>query len=708
MFIVLGVWFKTVSTNEEFYTMSRFVLKLFSLFFVFTAFAFTSVSSGQVQPDVFTLDNGMKFILLQRTQEPNNVAAGWVAKVGSVNERPGITGISHFFEHLMFKGTDTVGTNDAIRDAAYTDAERVIRNKMLEIIWGDQYDRFKSGEIDDPWDPSYDTPELAELRQSLQSTMEEHREVIVKDELAALYQGEGAVGLNAFTSEDVTFYINQLPANKLELWCWIESDRLANSVFREFFSERDVVHEERRMRTESSPTGEFQEQFNSMFWQASPYSWPVIGWPSDLNSYTLEEANRYFDIYYQPSNLVGVLVGDFELGPTKELIREYFGQLEVGSIPAPPVPTIEPSQKAPQRMVAEVDSQSEVEVRYHGDPFGHRDGYPLEIMAAVLNGKTGRLYKSMVEGDEIASGVSFTADGKKFAGMLSFSGSVKGEAVPEDLERGWYEQVELLQSETVSDRELEKVKNNVIADQYRGLQSNFFLMIQLGYMEALGDWEYINFSGDKLLAVTAEDVQRVASKYLTTNNSSVAIYNRAKDAQPIDEELAGFGPQEQAMIKQAMAELGGLPYEELLEARSRMAMQSSQVPEQMKPMFEYLLRKLGERIEELSSDNAVEEEAVEEVTIEDLSSDNVVEEGVVEEVTIEEQGLGGLELNPQQLATANEFLANFEGKGLGDLIQIQAALEGAMNAVPEDEKIILEYVLQHLEVYIAGIQQQED
>ena len=151
---------------------------------------------------------------------------------------------------------------------------------------------------------------------------------LVKDELASLYQGEGAVGMNAFTSEDVTFYINQLPANKLELWCWVESDRLANSVFREFFSERDVVHEERRMRTESSPTGEFQEQFNSMFWQASPYSWPVIGWPSDLNSYTLEEANRYFDIYYQPANLVGVVVGDFELEPTKAMIREYFGALE--------------------------------------------------------------------------------------------------------------------------------------------------------------------------------------------------------------------------------------------------------------------------------------------------------------------------------------------------------------------------------------------
>jgi len=664
--------------------MNRFV------FCFCSCLLFTPAALGQVQPDVFTLDNGMKFILLPRAEEPNNIAAGWVAMVGSVNERPGITGISHFFEHLMFKGTATIGTNDAVADAQYTESERQLRNKMLEIIWTDQYDRFKSGEIDDPWDSKNDTPELVLLRKSLQDTMEEHREVIIKDELASLYQSEGAVGLNAFTSEDVTFYINQLPANKLELWCWIEADRLANSVFREFFSERDVVHEERRMRTESSPTGEFQEQFNSMFWQASSYSWPVIGWPSDLNSYTLEEANRYFDIYYQPANLVGILVGDFELEPTRAMIREYFGSLEAGSAPPPPVPTIEPSQKASQRMVAEVNAQSEVEVRYHGVPFGHEDEYAINIMSAVLNGKTGRLYKAMVEGDEIAASVSFGADGKKYAGSISFYGTVKGDATPEDLELGWYEQVNLLQNEAVSERELEKVKNNVIADQYRGLQSNFFLMIQLGYMEALGDWEYINYSADKLLAVTADDIQRVANAYLIVNNSSVAIYNRAKDASPIDEALALFGPQEQAMIRQALSELDTLSTEELIEARQRMAIQSSNVPPQMKPVFEYLLQKLEERLEEAASEDNVEEDIV---------------EVDIEEEAVEAPSLV-LELDPQQLATANELLAGFEGKGLGDLIQISAALQGAANAVPDNERVILEYVLQKLTVYIAELENQ--
>ena len=678
--------------------MNRLVLLLFPCFLV------CSVAFGQVKPEVFVLDNGMKFILLPRTEEPNSIAAGWVALVGSVNERPGITGLSHFFEHLMFKGTTTLGTNDVVRDASYTNLESGLRNKMLDIVWTEQYDRFKLGEIDDPWDSSYDTEELAKLRASLRNTMDEHRGVIVKDEIASIYQSEGAVGLNAFTSEDVTFYINQLPANKLELWCWIESDRLSNSVFREFFSERDVVHEERRMRTESTPTGEFQEQFNSMFWQASPYSWPVIGWPSDLNSYTLEEAKRYFDIYYQPSNLVGVLVGDFDVMPAKKMIIKYFGQLQEGSSPPPPVPTIEPSQKAPMRMVADVDAQSQIEIRYHAVPFGHSDSYALDILSEVLNGKTGRLYKSMVEGEEIATSASFSLDAKKYAGLLSFSATVKGDAIPEKLEESWYKQVSLLQNEPVSTKELDKVKNNVIANQYRQLKSNFYLMIQLGYFEALGGWENINDSGEKLLEVTPDDVVRVANKYLSINNSSVVIYNRSKDAEPIDEDLMVFGPQEQAMIKGALLDLKSLSAEELLDARQRMTTQISQVPAEMRPVFEYLLKKLEERCSE------VVEEVPEKESVEEDLLDDVEQGGVSEETRSLDSDSNDfvkpvvVELNPQQIAQANDFLKNLEGKPLGDLVQIHAALQGAVGGVPDEELLLLEYIIQKLSVYIAELE----
>ena len=273
------------------------------------------VSAQQVKPEVFTLDNGMKFLLLPRTDQPNVIAAGWVAKVGSVNERPGITGISHFFEHMMFKGTDTIGTSDKAADAKYRDAQKMVRRQMNEITWNEQYRRYFDGEIADPWDADNDSPELAKLRSELKMLMDsqqgrlgadkiaelqsqatkatpevrveiekqlellkaqqEAARTVVKDEFDKIYTAQGGSGMNAFTSNDVTFYFINVPSNKFDLWAWMESDRLSNSVFREFFSERDVVHEERRLRTESTPTGIFQEQFDSMFYSASGYSWPV-------------------------------------------------------------------------------------------------------------------------------------------------------------------------------------------------------------------------------------------------------------------------------------------------------------------------------------------------------------------------------------------------------------------------------------------------
>ena len=663
----------------------------FALIITAACFLGSSVATAQVEPEVFVLDNGMKFILLPRSEEPNNIAAGWVARVGSVNERLGITGMSHFFEHLMFKGTNTIGTTDAVVDSGFTDSERKLRNNMLEIIWGEQYDRFKRGEIDDPWDEQYDTPQLASLRKELKTTMDEHRSVIIKDELASLYQSEGAVGLNAFTSEDVTFYINQLPANKLELWCWLETDRLANSVFREFFSERDVVHEERRLRTESSPIGEFQEQFNSMFWQASSYAWPVIGWPSDLNSYTLEEAQRYFDIYYQPGNLIGVLVGDFKTAEAKKMIVDYFGLLEPGSSAPPPVPTIEPTQKAPQRMVARVAAQSQVEVLYHAVPFGHQDMYALEIMSAVLNGKTGRLYKAMVEGKEIATSASAGVEPRKHAGVLSFSASVKGEATPENLENSWYEQVALLQTEPVSERELQKVKNNVVADQYRQLQSNFFLMIQLGYMEALGGWEFVNEARDKLLAITTQDIMAVANKYLVPENSSVAIYVRSEDAAPIDDELVQFDAQQQTMIKEALRELETMSKEELYEFLNMTTAQSSQVPPEFKEMFAFIVQKLQEKIDAVATqdnegnlENGDEKEEPQDDNIEELPK--------------------MLKLTPRQQTDADTMLATFEGKPLGDLIQVYVALQAVAPGVPPEDRTTIEFVIAKLAVYISELQ----
>jgi predicted Zn-dependent peptidase len=604
------------------------------------------LAAQQVNPEVFTLDNGMKFLLLPRTDQPNVIAAGWVAKVGSVNERPGITGISHFFEHMMFKGTDTIGTSAPEADAKYRDAQKSLRARMNAITWTEQYRRYFNGEIADPWNPDFDTPELARLRAELKTLMDsqqgrlgadriaelqsalasadadskprieaeiellkaqqEAARSVVKDEFDKVYTGQGGSGMNAFTSNDVTFYFINVPSNKFELWAWMESDRLTNSVFREFFSERDVVHEERRLRTESTPTGIFQEQFDAMFWQSSGYSWPVIGWTSDLNSYTMEEAMKYWDIYYRPNNLCGVVVGDFNPSEVKDTITRYFSRLDRGAVAPPPVVTLEVPQLAEMRMNAECDCQPSVEVRYHTVPFRHRDSYALDVLSSILNGRTGRLYKSMVEGGEIASSASAQQDSRKYGGAFSFSAEVKGDATPAQLEEAWYAELGKLQDEPVGETELQKVKNQFAASNFRRLESNFFLLVQLGYGEGLGAWEEINDGPKRIDAVTAADVQRVAREYFKETNRSVATYTRkAGAAAPVeDEALAALPAPMQAQARAMAAQIAKeTDVARLRGALEQMGAQAAQVPPQMKPMLDFMVSKIEARIAELEKKN---------------------------------------------------------------------------------------------------------
>ncbi|MCZ6834403.1 MAG: pitrilysin family protein, partial [Planctomycetota bacterium] len=411
-----------------------------------------------------------------------------------------------------------------------------------------------------------------------------------------------------FTSHELTYYILNLPSNKFELWAWMESDRLLDSVFREFYAERDVVHEERRLNVESTPTGIFQEQFDAMFWQSSPYSWPVIGWPSDLNSYTLEQAKTYFDIYYQPGNLVGVIVGDFDPQKIKPIIQRYFSRLKPGDQPVPPVVTTEMPQLAEKRMVADCNCQPQVEVRYHTVPFGHQDSFALEMLAELLNGRTGRLYKSLVEELDIASNVSSSAGGfgapAKYAGQFSFTAEVKGNADPLDLEEAWYRELEKLQQQPIDEYELQKVKNRVAVDAFRSLQDNFFLMIQLGVYESMGGWEQINTRPGRLEEVTAQDIQRVANTYFSPTNRSVGVYRRkyiTVDAEPA---LMALHPMQRDQAVALLERMKAYPLDSLIRARAQLEDRMSQVPpadrEAVIPMFRYLLKKVDERIATLS------------------------------------------------------------------------------------------------------------
>jgi predicted Zn-dependent peptidase len=517
--------------------MNRIVLLLAGLALAAVRPAFAQ----KVEVEEFTLKNGMQFLLVPRRDQPNVVSAGWVAKVGSVDERPGITGISHFFEHMMFKGTDTIGTRDPAKDATFRAEQQAIRDEINRIVWTRQYDRFLRGEIDDPWNPANDTQELRVLRARLDALIKAQQGrgpggpeagTIVKDEFDQVYTKAGGSGMNAFTSHDLTCYFITVPSNKLELWAWMESDRLHDSVFREFYSERDVVHEERRLRTESTPTGRFDEQFDAMFWASSGYSWPVIGWPSDLNSYTYEQALDYWNVYYRPGNLVGILVGDFDPQRAKAVITNYFSRLEPGAKPPPPVVTLEVPQLAEQRMNAVGDFPPAVEIRYHTVPAGHVDAYPLDMLAEVLNESTGRLYLGLVEGRGIAASAQTYSDTRRYAGLFGVRIEARGDAGPADLERAWYEELAKLQAADLPDRELRKVKNRVAAQNYRKLENNLSLLVQLAFMETLLDWREINEGPAKYEAVTAADIRRVALKYFTEANRSVASFRRGSAPAP--------------------------------------------------------------------------------------------------------------------------------------------------------------------------------
>lgn len=488
-----------------------------------SAFLLAASLSGQrVEIEEFTLDNGMKFLMLPRSGDPN-VAAGWISRFGSVNERPGVTGVAHLFEHMMFKGTNTIGTRDIERDASIMeelDSLRVqIQKERAALL-----EKERLGLIDEANNPAHRTAAHTQLLEQFNELLAEQRELIVKDEFAQIYTANGGSGLNAGTTSDFTIYFINVPSNKLELWFWMESDRLSNPVFREFYAERDVVREERRLRTDSTPTGKLDEQLETMFWMSSPYGWPVIGWPSDLDAITRAEAMEYFDRYYSPHNLVASLVGDFDVEHAKALARKYFGRLENRDDPPAPIRTREVRQQGEQRLTGHAETRPQVSIRYHTVPDAHVDEPALIVLSAILNGRTGRLYKSLVVEQQVAVQAGAGVDGRKYDGLFQVGGTAAPGKTPEDVEAALLAELDLLAREPVGERELQKVKNQQLAGDFRRLASKFSLMLQLLTYEALGNWSNINAFSDRIQAVTPDDIMAVAKRYFTDTNRTIALY----------------------------------------------------------------------------------------------------------------------------------------------------------------------------------------
>jgi len=549
-----------------------------------------------------TLGNGMKWLLFERHESPT-ISAGWVAHVGSANERPGITGISHFFEHMMFKGTHVIGTRDIAADLKLIDEQETLREGMraeLEIMRG----QLRRGEIDDLTKPENQTQRYRELDKQFDVLVQKQRETIVKDQLDQLYTKNGGEFLNASTSEDWTVYFVRVPSNRLELWAWLESDRLLNPVLREFYSERDVVFEERRLRTESTPLGKYDEDFGAMFWEAHPYGWPVVGWASDIPMYTLAQAKDYFATYYAPNNLTGILIGDFRKAEVKPLLERYFGRIPRGATAPPDVVTLEPKQLAEKRYLAEAETSPTVRIWWKGVSFVHKDRAAVDLLADLLSGRTGRLYKGLVLRRQIANEVSAGTDLKKYGGSVQVECTVKDGKDPAEVETAIYEELAKLQAEPVSADELQKVKNQFKANAYRRLSTPVFIMFQLLVFEGQGDWRYINTAPDEVDAVTPADIQRVAKEYLTKENRSVGVFLRKAGAvAPEEPELGKFPAEAQAMVRQNLKQIEAeTDAAKLREGIAQMQQMVGQAPAEMKPALELILKRAEERLLALSSE----------------------------------------------------------------------------------------------------------
>ena len=546
------------------------------------------------------LSNGMKVLLLERNDAPS-ISGGWVARVGSVDERPGITGMAHLFEHMMFKGTPTIGTQDYEKDLEIIAAQEKVRDAMraeerrMRAMW-------RRGEITDLQDPDQKTAEWKRLNEEFKKLVEDHRKVIVKNEFDRIYTANGGSRMNAYTSYDHTAYFISVPANKLELFMWMESERLLRPVFREFYAERDVVFEERRMRTESTPLGKFFESFNSLFWESHPYSWPIIGWPSDIPAISKKQADAFYATYYMPQNLTLVLVGDFKTKPALAMAEKYFGRLKKGEGLPPDVVTLEQPQKAEKRFYAEAETNPNVDIYWHTPAFGHKDTYPLSVLSQVLSTRTGRLHKELVLGKKLATDTWAWQGARKYAGEFNMGAEITEGNTPEMAEQEIYRLIEQVKTEPVPATELQKVKNNFAAAEYRRLSSNHPILMQIMRSEGLGNWREINEAGPKIQAVTPADLQRVAKKYFTKENRAVAIYTRKPGTGGGDEDplLAGLDAQSKAMARKMSSSINANKnLEQLKKQLAGLEAQLEQAGAKAPPVMKVIRAILRNRISEL-------------------------------------------------------------------------------------------------------------
>lgn len=459
------------------------------------------------------LSNGITVLMLERHLSPT-VSLYIRYRVGAIDEEKGESGAAHLLEHMMFKGTTSIGSKDG-------EAEKKLLDEIE--ITGQRLDREKQK------GRNGDSRIVEQLSAKLKALQNEHKSYFIPNEIDRLYTENGGLDMNASTGQDFTAYHVSLPANKIELWARIESDRLLHPVFREFYTERDVVMEERRQRVETDPDGKLYEEFMNAAYRTHPYGRPIVGWTEDLMNLSPHALRKIMQRYKAPNNIVIAVVGDIKPETTLKLIEKYFGKIPVGEKTENRIAP-EQQQYAERRIDVKFDANPSMIIGFHKPNTPSKDDYTFDVLETILTkGRTSRLYNKLVTNLQIAQSVSAVngLPASRFPNLFAIFAQPRHPHTNAELEENIHREIDLLKEQPVPEDELIKAKNNIKMTYIQNLDSNSELASVLSYYEALlGNYQYFADYLEHIDKVTAEDVLNTVKTYLNKDNRTTAFLNK--------------------------------------------------------------------------------------------------------------------------------------------------------------------------------------
>ncbi len=489
----------------------RFCRTLPSLLLILIAPALAQdLASFEKRVTVKQLDNGLTVVVLQRPEAPV-FSFFTMVDAGSVQDPQEETGMAHMFEHMAFKGTDKIGTKDY--------AKEKVALEQVEKAYA-AYDQEREKRI------GRDEKKVAELEKAWKDAIAQAQQYVIPNQFGQIVESNGGEGLNAFTAYDETAYHYSFPSNRVELWAYLESERFLHPVMREFYKERDVVIEERRMRTDSNPIGRLVEQFLSSAFMTFPYHRPTVGYFSDLNTFSATDALNFFHEYYVPSNMVVGVAGDVKPEEVIPIVTKYFGRIPASPKPEP-ITTKEPAQNSEREVVLHDVAQPFYLEGYHRPDYRDPDDAVYDAITDLMsNGRTSRLFRALVRDKKIAADAEGFSGfpGTKYAHLFAFYAVPVPPHTPEELRKAIHEEIERLKTQDVTDEELKMVKTRAKAALIRSLADNEGMASQLAiYQTRYGDWRELFREVDRIDRVTKADIRRVANRTFVDTNRTIGI-----------------------------------------------------------------------------------------------------------------------------------------------------------------------------------------